>query len=65
MYVSDLEIKMRNWVKMLQVTDGRRAEVEFTKDWKLDANREGDQKDFIYLFLPTVLIHTQCNVKLY
>ena len=21
------------------VTDGRRAEVEFTKDWKLDANR--------------------------
>lgn len=21
------------------VTDGRRAEVEFTKDWKIDANR--------------------------
>ena len=22
-----------------KVTDGRRAEVEYTKDWKLDANR--------------------------
>jgi hypothetical protein len=28
----------------LQVTDGRRAEVEFTKDWKLDANRKGKER---------------------
>ena len=27
-----------------KVTDGRRAEVEYTKDWKLDANRsDSDQ----------------------
>jgi hypothetical protein len=30
----------------MKVTDGRRAEVEFTKDWKLDANREREWHRF-------------------
>ena len=57
---------------LIKVTDGRRAEVEFTKDWNIDANRNiihYNQKPLIFFWmykrtiLKTEAIANNINIK--
>jgi tRNA nucleotidyltransferase (CCA-adding enzyme) len=46
-----------------QVTDGRRAEVEFTLDWQLDANRRDLTVNSMFLDMEGTLYDYFCGKR--
>lgn len=47
------------------ITDGRHAEVEFTTDWKLDANRRDLTINSMFLGMSYFIIFLTCNINIY
>ena len=45
--IADKENYEVTTLRIDKVTDGRRAEVEFTTDWEVDANRSETNKKFL------------------
>lgn len=67
--IADKENYEVTTLRIDKVTDGRRAEVEFTTDWEVDANRSETNKKFFFVNVSfnitgEILQLTRCSLVL-